>query len=146
MDLEQHIKDIRASIAAGRFTNEAAVSQGIVLRLLSALSWPYYDTQIVRPEYSLEGRRVDYALCDASGRPVIFLEVKQIGKSEGAEKQLFEYAFHVGVPLAILTDGKEWNFFLPGEQGNYDERRVYKLDIVERDISECVPSKPLSEL
>jgi hypothetical protein len=66
------------------------------------------------------------------------VEVKQIGQSEGAERQLFEYAFHVGVPLAILTDGQEWNFFLPGEQGDYGERRVYKLDIVERDIAECV--------
>ena len=64
-------------------------------------------------------------------------KVKQIGQSEGAERQLFEYAFHAGVPLAILTDGQEWNFFLPGEQGDYGERRVYKLDIVDRDIAEC---------
>ncbi|MCC7413296.1 MAG: hypothetical protein IT495_16900 [Gammaproteobacteria bacterium] len=89
------------------------------------------------PEYSLEGRRVDYALCHPPGKPIAFIEVKQIGQSEGAERQLFEYAFHVGVPLAILTDGQEWNFFLPGEQGDYGERRVYKLDIVERDIAEC---------
>ncbi|EQD78280.1 Type I restriction enzyme R protein N terminal domain protein, partial [mine drainage metagenome] len=115
---------------------EASVQQGIVLRLLHALSWPSYDTQIVCPEYSLEGRRVDYALCHPPGKPIAFVEVKQIGQSEGAERQLFEYAFHVGVPLAILTDGQEWNFFLPGEQGDYGERRVYKLDIVERDISE----------
>jgi hypothetical protein len=59
-----------------------------------------------------------------------------IHRGEGAERQLFEYAFHAGVPLAILTDGQEWHFFLPAEQGNYAERRVYKLDIVERDISE----------
>lgn len=137
MSLEQHIDEIRAGIKAGRFTNEASVSQGIVLRLLQALSWPSYDTQVVCPEYSLEGRRVDYALCHPPGKPIAFVEVKQIGQSEGAERQLFEYAFHVGVPLAILTDGQEWNFFLPGEQGDYGERRVYKLDIVERDISEC---------
>jgi hypothetical protein len=137
MSLEKHIEEIRAGIKAGRFTNEASVSQGIVLRLLHALSWPSYDTQIVCPEYSLEGRRVDYALCHPPGKPIAFVEVKQIGQSEGAERQLFEYAFHVGVPLAILTDGQEWNFFLPGEQGDYGERRVYKLDIVERDISEC---------
>lgn len=138
MSLEEDIEDIRAGIKAGRFTNEASVSQGIVLRLLHALSWPSYDTQIVCPEYSLEGRRVDYALCQPPGKPIAFVEVKQIGQSEGAERQLFEYAFHVGVPLAILTDGQEWNFFLPGEQGDYGERRVYKLDIVERDIAECV--------
>lgn len=138
MNLEKHIEEIRMGIKAGRFANEAAVSQGIVLRLLHALSWPAYDTQIVCPEYSLQGRRVDYALCHPPGKPIAFVEVKQIGQSEGAERQLFEYAFHIGVPLAILTDGQEWNFFLPGEQGDYGERRVYKLDIVEREISECV--------
>jgi predicted type IV restriction endonuclease len=37
----------------------------------------------------------------------------------------------------LLFYGQEWNFFLPGEQGDYGERRVYKLDIVERDIGEC---------
>jgi hypothetical protein len=138
MNLEKHIEEIRLGIKAGRFANEASVSQGIVLRLLHALSWPAYDTQIVCPEYSLQGRRVDYALCHPSAKPIAFVEVKQIGQSEGAERQLFEYAFHIGVPLAILTDGQEWNFFLPAEQGDYGERRVYKLDIVEREISECV--------
>lgn len=138
MNLEKHIEEIRVSIKTGRFLNEAAVSQGIILRLLHALSWPAYDTQIVCPEYSLQGRRVDYALCQRPGKPIVFIEVKQIGQSEGAERQLFEYAFHAGVQLAVLTDGQEWNFFLPGEQGDYGERRVYKLDIVERDVSECV--------
>jgi hypothetical protein len=56
MILEEHIEEIRSGIKAGRFTNEAAVSQGIVLRLLHALSWPSYDTQVVWLEYSLEGR------------------------------------------------------------------------------------------
>ena len=137
MNLEQHIQEIRDDIKAGRFTNEASVSQGIVIRLLNALSWPTYNTQIVCPEYPLEGKRVDYALCHPAGKPIALIEVKPIGQSEGAERQLFEYAFHNGVPLAILTDGREWNFFLPAEQGDYGERQVYKLDIVERDVSEC---------
>jgi len=136
MTLEEHIQDIRSGIKAGRFNNEAAVSQGIVLRLLQALGWPTYDTQVVCPEYSLEGRRVDFALCHPSAKPIAFIEVKQIGQGDRAERQLFEYAFHSGVPFAILTDGQEWNFFLPAEQGNYGERRVYKLDLVEREIAE----------
>lgn len=137
MGIEQEIEAIRTGIRAGRFSNEASVSQGIVLRLLHALGWPSYDTDAVWPEYSLSGRRVDYALCSPPGKPIAFIEVKQIGQSDGAERQLFEYAFHDGVPLAILTDGREWNFFLPGEQGDYGERRVYKLDIVDRDVREC---------
>jgi hypothetical protein len=30
-----------------------------------------------------------------------------------------------------LTDGKTWSFYLPAEQGSYDDRRVYKLDLLE---------------
>lgn len=138
MSVSTHIEEVRAGIKAGRYVNEAAVSQGIVLRLLQALGWPTYDTHVVCPEFALGGRRVDYALCHPPGKPAAFIEVKQIGQSDSAERQLFEYAFHVGVPLAILTDGQEWNFFLPAEQGDYSERRVYKLDIVERDLDESV--------
>ena len=137
MGVEQEIEAIRLGIKAGRFSNEASVSQGIVLRLLHALGWPAYNTDAVWPEYSLSGRRVDFALCSLPSKPIAFIEVKQIGQSDGAERQLFEYAYHDGVPMAILTDGREWNFYLPGEQGAYDERRVYKLDIVDRNVKEC---------
>jgi len=136
MNLKATINIIARDIKQGRFTNEASVSQGIVLRILNSLGWDIYDTEIVIPEYSIHGRRVDYALCHHRNKPIVFIEVKQIGQAEGYEKQLFEYAYHQGIPFAILTDGQEWHFFLPGEQGVYQERRVYKLDILERDLEE----------
>jgi len=137
MELREHILQIQDNIRAGLFANEAAVSQGIVLRILQALGWPIFDSRVVSPEYGVEGRRVDFALCHPSDKPMIFIEVKQIGQSEGADRQLFEYAFHLGVPMAVLTDGQEWHFYLPGEQGLYQERRVYKLDLLERNVEEC---------
>jgi hypothetical protein len=39
--------------------------------------------------------------------------------------------------MAVLTDEQEWHFFLPTEQGDYGERRVYKLDLLERDSQEA---------
>jgi len=136
MSIENHIADIQENLKNSKYPNEQSISQGIVLRLLSALGWPVYDTQIVIPEYSIQGRRVDFALCNHKNKPVIFIEVKQPGNMLGADKQLFEYAFHAGVPLAIVTDGKEWHFYLPAEVGSYDDRRVYKLDLIERDVQE----------
>ena len=138
MDLIQQIEEIRKGLREGRYNSEAAISQGIVLPVLHTLGWPIFNTQIVVPEYSLEGRRVDFALCYPSERPVIFIEVKKIGGAEGADKQLFEYAFHRGIPFALLTDGQEWNFYLPGEAGFYQERRVYKLDVLERTVEDAV--------
>jgi hypothetical protein len=137
MAINNHIEKIRKGLREGKFTSEAAVSQGILLPTLHELGWPVFDTSIVVPEFTVEGRRVDYALCHPPNRPYVFVEVKKVGLSDGADRQLFEYAFHLGVPMAILTDGQEWSFYLPGEQGRYDERRVYKLDILERDIAEA---------
>ena len=136
MTLKEHIDDIRNNLEEGLFTSEAAVSNGIVRRLLDALDWPIYNPQIIIPEYSVEGRRVDFALCHPSSKPLVFIEVKQVGNIEGAERQLFEYAFHEGVPIAILTDGQKWRFFYPIGQGDYRERKVHEMDLAEGDSEE----------
>lgn len=137
MALIAQIKQSKQRLREGAFTSEAAVSQGVLLPILHALGWPVFDTSTVIPEYSVEGRRVDYALCHPAKQPCVFIEVKKVGLSQGSDRQLFEYAFHIGVPMAILTDGQEWSFYLPGEQGSYDQRRIYKLDLLERDEQEA---------
>ena len=140
MSLAEEISRIRKTLETGRFRNEASVSFGAVIPILEALKWPVRNTDIVAPEYSLEARRVDFALCYPEMKPIVFIEVKQVGQTEGADRQLFEYAFHAGVPMAVLTDGQEWHFYLPGERGAYQERRVYKLDLLERGL-EAIPFK-----
>jgi len=137
MPLQDALRSIVSSLREGRFPNEQAVSQGVVLRVLHELGWNAWDPHQVWPEYSIGGGRVDFALCFPAQNPVVFFEVKQPGRGEGGDQQLFEYAFHRGVQLAVLCDGKTWSFYLPGEQGSYEERRVYKLDVLERDSVEA---------
>jgi hypothetical protein len=60
MSLETTLTDIIARLRQGRFPNEQAVSQGIVLRVLQELGWDIYDTTSVCPK-SIAGL----------GRPVI---------------------------------------------------------------------------
>jgi len=132
-ELIKLINTIRSNLSKGLYTSEAAVAQSIVLPVLQAIGWPTHDPSIVIPEYNIEGRRVDYALCYPPNKPYVFLEVKRVGNSRNADRQLFEYSFHTGVPLAVLTDGREWEFYLPGEQGSYDERKVYKVDLYEQE-------------
>lgn len=136
MGLSEHLLKVQNGLRQGTFTSEASVSQGILLPSLNELGWPVFDTSVVVPEFSVESRRIDYALCHPKNRPAVFIEVKNVGQSDGGDRQLFEYAFHLGVPMAILTDGQEWSFYLPGEQGLYDERRVYKIDLLERSLDE----------
>ena len=136
MTLKEHIDEIGTGLETDQYGNEAAVSQGIVLRLLDALTWPRFNTQVIIPEYSVGGRRVDFALCHPPSKPIIFIEVKQVGNIEGAERQLFEYAFHEGIPIAILTDGREWRFFHPTAPGDYRERKVCELNLGEGNSEE----------
>ena len=136
MTLKEHIDDIRDNLEKGLFTSEAARSNGIVRRLLDALDWPIYNPEVIIPEYSVGGRRVDFALCHPSSRPLVFIEVKQPETLEGGEQQLFEYAFHEGVPIAIFTDGQKWRFFHPIGQGDYRERKVHEMDLTEDDSEE----------
>ena len=136
MTLKEHIDDIREGLKTNRYPDEAAVSQGIVLRLLGVLGWTTFDTQIVVPQYGVEGRKVDYALCHPPSKRIVFIEVKRVGNIEGAERQLFEYAFHEGVPIAVLTDGRDWRFFHPTAQGDYRERKVHEMDLTETDSEE----------
>jgi predicted type IV restriction endonuclease len=81
--LKNSIEDIRKGLGEGCYPNEASVGTGIVLRILNELGWPAYEPQIVSPEFALEGRRVDYALCHPAARPVVFIEVKRVGHGEG---------------------------------------------------------------
>ena len=75
---------------------------------------------------------MDFALIGLGQKPAIFIEVKQVGRAIDGDRQLFEYAFHQGVPLCVLTDGREWSFYLPSGQGSYDDRRVYRLQLDDR--------------
>lgn len=51
---------------------------------------------------------------------------------KGIEQHL-QYAFTEGVPMAVLTDGRQWSVYLPREPGSYAERRVDLLDVVKRE-------------
>ena len=131
--LEATLDDIVGKLRDNRFPNEQSVSQGVVLRVLGDLNWDVYDTDIVWPEYrTREGRRVDFALCHPAKQPLVVVEVKQPGGAEGGVEQAMLYAFQEGIPYVVLTDGRTWSFYLPGQQGDYEERRVLMLDLLQK--------------
>ena len=134
-DLRRRVEIAQDRLRSGAFSNEASTSTGVVLPILDALGWDAFDPNEVAPEYKVKNRRVDFALV-SNGSPSVFVEVKQPGLASGADQQLFEYAFHEGVPLAVLTDGSTWSVYVPSEQGSYEDRRAYHLDLAERDPEE----------
>lgn len=131
------IEQIRQRLQRGAYVNEAAISHGVVMPIINALGWDTADPQQVVPEFSISGGRVDFALFGLGHKPAVFIEVKQVGRAVAGDRQLFEYCFHQGVPLCVLTDGREWSFYLPGGVGSYEDRRVYRLQIDDREPAKC---------
>ena len=151
MSLKTQIAKIRAKLNGHEYANEQAVSQGIVVHLLQIMGWSTNETDKVCPQYSVSGGSVsggsvargvvDFALCVTPNEPVIFIEVKQPGGIDDADKQLFEYvfkqSFHGSVEVAIATDGREWRFYWPSGSGNYERRRFCVVDLVEHDAKKA---------
>ena len=132
--LTRTIESIAKGIADGRFRSEAEISAGVVKRILNDLGWPVFDTRVVAPEFKIGTRKADYALCQPPGKAAILVEVKDVGKADGkGQKQLFEYCFFQGVPIAVLTDGRTWSFFFPAGHGNFEERLFAKIDLLDDD-------------
>ena len=107
--LKEQIEKTKEHLRTGSLKSKTEVSNGAVIPVLKELGWDVFIMAVVIPQYSVENRRVDYALCHPARKPVILIEVRRRSQFD--------------VPIAILTDGQEWNLYLPGEQGGYDERR-----------------------
>jgi len=141
MKLTQILKQKQKNLREGRYLNEAEVIQGVILPILLELGWPVDDTSVVVPQHKTDSKnhQVDLALCLQYRKPQVYIEVKAVGKidPESSVEQLFNYALQSGepvVPLAVLTDGQEWNFYLPEKQGRFNDRKVCRLDILESDL------------
>lgn len=137
MTLKEHIDDVSDMLKQGTFANERAISHRIVNRLLQALEWPIFTPQIVVDKYAVEGRRVDFALCHPASTPRVFIEAKRVGNIDKRIRELFEYAFHIGIPIVVLTDGQKWRFYHPTGEGSYEDRMVAEIDLIAENSEEC---------
>ncbi|MBC7113540.1 MAG: restriction endonuclease subunit R [Candidatus Methanomethyliales bacterium] len=118
--------------------DEAKIKQTVVLRILDILGWDHYNPDEVVPEYSVRGKRVDYAL-KIGNENKVFIEVKKPNELlEDHQEQLLEYAFAEGVGLALLTNGIDWWFYLPLTEGSWEQRRFYSINLRDQEVEEIV--------
>lgn len=117
--------------------NEDQAKMAIVLPILKRLGWDIERVDEVFPEFSVENRRVDYALC-ISGRSEVFIEAKRPAEdleSQNHQEQLLDYSYRQGVKIAVLTNGITWAFYLSMAGVEWKKRKVYTIDIIEQEIS-----------
>jgi hypothetical protein len=111
---------------------ETQAKGSIIEPILHRLGWDTEDPSEVVREYSTpSGDRIDYALLKRSG-PLVFVEAKKPGESLDNRQyieQMMRYAFQVGVPLAVLSNGIEWWFYLPMEKVEWEMRKFYSVDL-----------------
>lgn len=122
------LKEIKTDKRLDSF-DEAATKQVVILRILSLLGWDVYNIDEVHPEYSAGANKVDYALRH-SGKNKVFIEVKRVGEDlDKHQAQLLKYSFEEGVQLSVLTNGITWSFYLPLQEGNWEQRKFYTIDV-----------------
>lgn len=130
MGMEKVLQAAVQQLNSGLLTNEAQVKQAVVLPILRGLGWDDTNPAEFVPELSLDDGRVDYALCQTVGNPLVFIEAKRLGSADTkGEEQLFGYASNKGVPFLILTDGNVWDFYLSMAAGVPAERKFYHAEL-----------------
>lgn len=130
------VDKIKANLV-GMALDEASTKATIVVPMLRRLGWDDEKVEQVRPEYPVEGGRVDYGLC-LNGRCVFLIEVKKPSEElENHEEQLLRYSFQQGVELAALTNGSTWFFYLPLRAGQWSGRRFFAIDVLAQTSAEA---------
>ena len=118
--------------------NEAQTRLSLIDPLLRALGWDTADPALVRPEYVVNGRRADYALMNAQGDVVVFLEAKNLGEQLANHRsQVVAYASELGIRFPALTNGNEWEVYDNSQLVPIEQRRVLNVSIANADSAKC---------
>lgn len=139
--LEQALQDARKN--RHKAGNEENTKINMILPVLQALGWKdYIDAEAP----TLNNKKADFALyLSDPKKPSLLVEAKTCDNAASPKyddvEQAQLYAFHMGVPVVVLTDGAHWHFYLVRKEGDYPERRALtlKLDDVQR-IAELLPT------
>jgi hypothetical protein len=127
----QFINDLRLNQNIYSY-DEAATKQAIILRLLHILGWDTFSAEEVSPEYTVKSDRVDFSL-RINETNKVFIEAKRVNKDlEKEQDQLLKYSFQEGIKISILTNGIQWWLYLPLNEGSWEQRKFYTIDLIQQ--------------
>lgn len=143
------LRKVRRGLGSYGDLDERQVESCAVEPVLAELGWEPYPWER-RNQYRLgDGRKVDIALGEFDhevATPLVFIECKRPGRlSPAGQAQLFEYAQSRGIPLLVLTDGRQWHLYLSMAAGAPEQRMFETLDLTDGDL-EATAGKLLSYL
>ena len=92
---------------------EQQIRHWIVNPFLVALGWDPHDKKQVYLDFPVKGGdgHVDYALFNAEGEPKLFLDVRERTANVSEAGEITTQARKAGVPLALITNGREFSLW-----------------------------------
>ena len=144
---EECLSRIRSNEPTLANREEHAVELGVILPLLRWTGWDTGDLTQIYPQRPLptlsNTGKVDFDL-QINGKSRVFIEGKRwnLSLGDGEEKQLREYCVAGKPDMAVLTNGRQWRFYLPPtkKSGKWtDLRQFLVLDLTEgqeKDLEE----------
>ncbi|MDZ4121431.1 MAG: hypothetical protein U1C33_03370, partial [Candidatus Cloacimonadaceae bacterium] len=143
-ELKGIIEDIQVKLAKNAYRKEEHVRVAIIARICQALGCDIWDPDEFYTEYpiNLKSREgsVDVALFHSllkDKTPDVFFELKSVGKLKGniesSEDQLQEYNYYNTASITILTDGRQWRFYLSSASGTFVQKLFCTISFIEDD-------------
>lgn len=133
MDFAAKVKDLSARIEnlAPSIKTEEATKTSLIMPFFSMLGYDVFNPLEFCPEFIADfgikkGEKVDYAILDQEGNPVILVECKSCDQKlvkHGA--QLFRYFGVTTAKFAILTNGVVYQFFTDLDETNKMDTRPF---------------------
>ncbi len=113
------------------FYDKSQIIQSVVLPVLSALKWEIFDVEEVFPNYPLSSGDVDFSL-RLNNENKVFIMVGRPGEDMGKKlPALLNFSKEASTPIGILTDGIEWHFYLPLQEG--ERSKFFHINILMQD-------------
>ena len=140
--LIQFLKELQTDKKFKDF-DEASIKQGIILRILSLLSWDPFDLNEIQPEYSAKKQKIDFVLKQNDSLKTFIIVKKGLDNFKSHIETLLDSSSDSGAKIAIYTTGLSWWFFLPSAEGSIDDKRYWSFDTGKEKIE--VISKRLND-
>ncbi len=109
--------------------SEASTRASLIEPFLRLWGWNTEDPAQVRPEFTTQSGRPDYALLGDDGRPLIFVGAKAYGRQEDLA-QYISYCVSEGVGYFVATDGVLWEVYNTLAPKPLQEKLVTRWDIL----------------
>ena len=123
--------------------NEEATKTSMIMPFFQMLGYDIFNPKEFVPEYTADvgikkGEKVDYAILNDTGEPLILVEAKWCGENlDGHADQLYRYFTVTSAKFGILTNGIEYRFYTDLEEPNKMDEKPF-LEINFLDIKESL--------